>query len=309
MAHRNARLTVCGRVLLCRRVVEEGWTLREAASACGVSRQTAAKWLARWRRGETLHDRSSRPLRIRHRLGTEQVRRVVALRLRLRLGPARIAFALQLAATTVWRQLKRLGLSRLRRLRPQPPVRRYCWPAAGDLLHLDTKKLGRIGEGGGKWVDLALKGRHRGIGWNWVHVAVDDHSRLAYAEELPDELAATTVGFLERALVYFAGHGIHVQRLLTDNGVPYRAHGFRRAVEDHGLRHLRTRPYRPQSNGKAEAFIKILLSGWAYRRPYDSGAEREAALGQFLLYYNHYRHHSGLGGARPIERLTTPTTS
>lgn len=311
MAHRNARLTPHGRLLLCERVEREGWKVCSAAAAAGVSRQTASKWLGRWRSegGPGLLDRSSRPHRIALRIVGRRLRRVVRLRVTRRLGPARIAWHLRLAPATVYRTLRRCRLHRLRLLDPREPVVRYCWPCAGELVHLDTKKLGRIGPGGGKRVH-GWDGRHShdGIGWDVAHVAVDDATRLAYAEELPDELGRTTAGFLERALAFFAGEGIRVERLLTDNGSPYLSHAFRDACADHGLRHLRTRPRRPQTNGKAEAFVKTLQNGWAYRRPYDSTAERIAALPVFLTYYNGYRPHGGLDGDTPLGRLRSTTS-
>lgn len=200
--------------------------------------------------------------------------------------------------------LRRLGISRLRRLEPREETIRYEWPSPGDMLHLDTKKLGRLGPGGGKrFGGPQLKDRHRGIGWNFVHVAVDDHSRLAYAEELPDERADTTVAFTERALAFYAAHGIAVRRILTDNGSAYRSRVFRGALEGRGIKPMRTRPYTPRTNGKAEAFIKILLGEWAYAQPFTAAGQRIAALGCYLAEYNHRRPHGGLDGALPIERV------
>jgi transposase InsO family protein len=308
MAHRNAKLTVHGRLLLCRRIEEQGWLLRAAADAAGISRQTASKWRARFHAEGLpgLADRSSARRCPPRRIGGTLLRRIVRLRLRLRVGPHRLGWLCGAPRSSVYAVLCRLGLNRLRALSPREPVCRYCWPAPGDLLHLDTKKLGRIGPGGGwRFTGRPLKNRHRGIGYNIVHVAVDDHSRLAYAEELPDELGGTTAAFLERALTCFAEQGIVVRRVLTDNGVPYRSLVFRDAIEAAGLRHLRTRPYRPQTNGKAEAFVKIVQNIWAYRRPYDSEAERIAALEGFLTYYNHFRPHGGLDGHTPMKMLTS----
>jgi transposase InsO family protein len=310
MAHRNARLTPHGRLLLCRRIEDDGWKLIEAAAAAGISRQTAGKWLRRWRAegASGLLDRSSRPLRIALRVVGELLRKVVLLRLRKRRGPAWIAWRTDLAPATVYRALRRRGLHRLRLLQPREVAVRYCWPRAGDLVHLDTKRLARIGAGGGRRLaDYRAQTTHPGIGWDYAHVAVDDATRLAYAEELVDERGATAAAFLERALVFFCGHGIAVQRLLTDNGSAYRSDAFREVVEAHGLRHWRTRPYRPQTNGKAEALVKILQNGWAYRRPYDSTAERIAALSDFLAYYNGYRPHGGLDGDTPLGRLRSTT--
>lgn len=312
MSHPNARLTPHGRLLLCRRIEREGWRVCEAAEAAGVSRQTASKWLGRWRaEGRAgLADHSSRPHRIALRVVGAALRRVVLLRLTKRRGPAWIAWHAQLAPATVYRALRRHRLHRLRALEPREPVVRYCWPAAGDLVHLDTKRLARIGTGGGKRLaDYKAQTTHRGIGWDYAHVAVDDATRLAYAEELCDERGETTAAFLERALVFFAANGVEVRRLLTDNGSPYLSHAFREACAAHGLVHWRTRPYRPQTNGKAEAFVKIVQNGWAYKRPYDSTAERIAALPGFLRYYNGYRPHGGLDGDTPLGRLMASTTS
>jgi transposase InsO family protein len=305
MSHPNARLTLRGRLLLCERIELQGWPVHEAAAAAGISRQTASKWLARWRvEGRAgLADRSSRPQRIARRVVGAALRRVVSLRVARRMGPATIAWHAHLAPATVYRTLRRLRLHRLRLLEPRGPVLRYCWPHAGDLVHLDTKKLGRIGAGGGKRFG-GPKDRYRGIGWNVCHVAVDDATRLAYAEELADERGETAAAFLERALGFFESHGVGVQRLLTDNGSPYLSQAFRDVAIAQGLLHLRTRPYRPQTNGKAEAFVKTLQNGWAYRRPYDSSAERSAALPGFLAYYNGYRPHGGLDGDTPLGRLT-----
>ncbi len=311
MSHGNARLTPHGRLLLCQRVEDHGWKLREAAEAAGVSRQTAGKWLERWRsEGVTgLLDRSSRPLRIALRVVGELLRRVVLLRLRKRRGPAWIAWRTDLAPATVYRALRRRGLHRLRLLGPREAAVRYSWPHAGDLLHLDTKRLARIGAGGGRRLaDYKASTVHRGIGWDYVHVAVDDATRLAYAEELPDERGMTTAAFLERALAFFEGQGVFVRRLLTDNGACYRSLVFRGAVAEHGLVHWRTQPYRPQTNGKAEAFVKIVQNGWAYKRPYHATAERIEALRRFLRYYNGYRPHGGLDGDTPLGRLRSTTS-
>lgn len=311
MAHRNARLTPHGRLLLCRRIEIEGWRVAEAAAAAGVSRQTAGKWLARWRREGTpgLVDRSSRPLRIALRVVGALLRRVVLLRLTRRRGPAWIAWRTELAPATVYRALRRRGLHRLRALEPREAVVRYCWPHAGDLVHLDTKRLGRIGPGGGKrFGGPQLKHRHEGIGWDYAHVAVDDATRLAYAEELADERGESAAAFLARALAFFAGHGIEVRRLLTDNGSCYRSGAFAAVAAGRGLVHWHTQPYRPQTNGKAEAFVKIVQNGWAYKRPYDSTAERIAALPGFLRYYNGYRPHGGLDGDTPLGRLRSTTS-
>jgi transposase InsO family protein len=310
MSHPNARLTAHGRLLLCRRIEGCGWRVCQAAAAAGISRQTASKWLRRWRLEgcDGLVDRSSRPRRIVRRVVGRLLRRVVSLRLTKRRGPAWIAWHTGLAPATVYRALRRHRLARLRALQPREPVVRYCWPHPGDLVHLDTKKLGRIGAGGGKRF-AGPRDRYRGIGWNYAHVAVDDHTRLAYAEELPDERGETAAAFLRRALAFFAGHGVTVQRLLTDNGSCYCSAPFAAACAEQGVRHWRTRPYRPQTNGKAEAFVKIVQNGWAYKRPYDSTAQRIAALPRLLAYYNGYRHHGGLDGDTPLGSLSASITS
>jgi transposase InsO family protein len=221
-----------------------------------------------------------------------------------RLGSHRIAWMLGLARSTVYAVLRRLGLHRLARLEPRSEPRRYEWPAPGDLLHLDTKKLGRIGDRAGKRFDPTQRGRTTGrLGWTFAHVAIDDHSRMAYVEELPDECGETAAGFLARALAFFAGHGVHVHRVMTDNGSCYRSGTFGSAIAASGIRHLRTRPYTPRTNGKAEAMVKILLNGWAYARPYRNDTARSAALPVFIDFYNHRRPHGGLNGARPIDRV------
>jgi transposase InsO family protein len=303
MHHGSARLTIHTRRELCRRVIEEGQTIVVASAALGVSRQTGSKWVARWRaEGDAgLENRSTRPHRTK-RVGEALVLRIRELRLRDRLGPHRLSWLLGVARSTIYAVLRRLGLHRLSRLEPRPSVHRYEWPTPGDLLHLDTKKLGRIGLRMGKRFDPTQRGR-RGEGWTVIHVAVDDHSRLAYAEELPDETPETAAAFTRRALAFYRSHGVSVRRILTDNGNPYRSRAFPRVLGELGVRHLRTRPYTPRTNGKAEALVKILLNGWAYARPYDSDADRSAALPGFMDFYNRWRPHGGLDGARPIDRV------
>jgi transposase InsO family protein len=300
--HGSARLSVHSRLTIADRVIEQGWTVSAAAAAANVSRQTASKWVRRFRdEGEAgLRDRSTRPLRVHRRIAMELVLAIEHLRRTERLGPHRIGWALGLAASTVYSILRRLGLHRLRRLEPRPEVIRYEWPAPGDLVHLDTKKLGRI-DGVGK--RFGGPKRSRTLGWDHVHVAIDDHSRLAYAEQLPDEHGVTAAAFLDRALGVFAGRGITFARVMTDNGSPYVSHVFTGALADRGIRHLRTRPYTPRTNGKAEAMVKILINSWAYARPYESSDERAEALVAFLDFYNHERPHGGLNGERPIDRV------
>jgi transposase InsO family protein len=307
MAHRNARLNVFGRELICRRVIEQGWTVTAAARAAGVSRTTAAKWLRRYREeGHCgLADRSSRPRRMRARLAPCALRRIIRRR-RLREGPHRISWETGIARSTVYRVLARNGLARLAAWggEPRPPARRYEHARPGDLLHLDTKRLGRIGPGGGKRVHgWTHAHEHRGIGHEVVHVAVDDHSRLAYAEVRPDESAASTAAFAAGALAFYAAHGVTVRRVLTDNAFCYTSKAFVAELAQGGVSPRRTRPYRPQTNGKAEAFVKTLVNGWAYARPYGDSAERTAQLAHFLTRYNHFRPHGGLDGLPPIARV------
>jgi transposase InsO family protein len=313
--HGNAALSWSGRRRLAERVVVEGWTLTAAAAAAGVSVRCARKWVGRYRaEGEPgLNDRSSAPRRVANRTSAERVGVIVALR-RLRFTAAEIAELLGMALSTVSGILTRLGLGRLGRLGLEQPVR-YERSKPGELVHIDVKKLGRIEGGAGKRVrggthshynatftDRAGKRRNT-VGWEYVHIAVDDYSRLAYAEVLADERAATAVGFLRRALAFYRRHGIEVERVLTDNGSAYRStiHGL--ACRALAIRHLRSRPYRPQTNGKAERFIRTLLNGWAYGAIYRSSSERTAALDGWLWHYNHRRRHSALGHQPPVARL------
>jgi transposase InsO family protein len=301
--HGSARLTVHSRLTIATRVAEQGWTVTEAARAAGVSRQTASKWVGRFRaEGQAgLHDRSTRPHRIRASVPTRLVGAIERLRRQRRWGPRRIGWELSMAASTVYAVLRRLGLHRLSRLEPRPAPVRYEWPAPGDLLHLDTKKLGRIAGVGHRFGPRTH--RNRGIGWDLVHVAIDDHSRLAYVELLDDEHGSIAAAFLERALAFYAAHGIAVARVMTDNGSPYVSRAFAEALITHEIRHIRTRPYTPRTNGKAEAMVKVLINSWAYALPYESSAERAAALPRFVDFYNHRRPHGGLNGARPIDRV------
>lgn len=300
--HGSARLTVHQRQLICSRVLDEDWTVADAAEAVGVSRQTASKWLRRFRTegSSGLSDRSTRPHHSPTRVREAVVRRIVKARLRLRCGPHVLSWMLGYARSTIYVVLRRLGLNKLSRLEPRPEIRRYEWPACGDMIHFDTKKLGRI-DGVGK--RFGGPKRSRTLGWNAVHIAIDDHSRLAYAEELKDEFGQTAAGFAQRAFAFFGAHGITPKRVLTDNGSPYRSKSFAAAMQAHSVRHRFTRPYTPRTNGKAEAMVKILINGWAYRRPYKSSAERRRALDRFMWNYNHRRPHGGLNGARPIDRV------
>jgi transposase InsO family protein len=311
--HGNAALSWQGRGRLARRVVEQGWTLTAAAEAAGVSARCARKWVARYRReGESgLCDRSSAPHRVANRTSPERVEAIVRLR-RLRFTAAEIAETLGMALSTVSGILSRTGMGRLGRLGLEPAVR-YERSRPGELVHVDVKKLGRI-VGGAGWrvrdrkqhynrTSTDATGRRRNtVGWEFVHIAVDDYSRLAYAEVLPDEKAQTAVGFLRRAVRFYQRHGITVERVLTDNGAAYIAIVHAIACRRLGIRHLRTRPYRPQTNGKAERFIRTMLNGWAYGAIYRSSSERTTALDGWLWHYNHQRRHSALGHQPPISR-------
>jgi transposase InsO family protein len=312
--HANAALSWSGRRRLVERVVVEGMALRAAAAAAGVSVRCARKWVARYRAegAAGLADRSSAPRRVANRTPADRVAAIVALR-RLRMTAAEIAETLTMPLSTVSAILTRSGMGRLGRIGLEQPVR-YERSRPGELVHIDVKKLGRIEGGAGKRVRDGLRqhynttftdreGKRRNtVGWEYVHVAVDDHSRLAYAEVLPDEKAATAVGFLRRALAFFQRYGIRVERLLTDNGSAYRATLHALACRALGIKHLRSRPYRPQTNGKAERFIRTLLAGWAYGAIYRSSHERTAGLDGWLRHYNHRRRHSALGHQPPVTR-------
>jgi transposase InsO family protein len=298
---------------LVERVLEEGWTLTAAAEAAGVSVRCARKWVGRYRlEGELgLIDRSSAPHRVANRTPAERVAVIVALR-QLRMTAAEIAETLAMPLSTVSVVLRRQGMGRLGRIGLEQPVR-YERSRPGELVHIDVKKLGRIEGGAGKRISGVRRHNHHRItdatgkrrltvGWEYVHVAVDDHSRLAYAEVLADEKAATAIGFLRRALAYYQRHGTQVERILTDNGSCYRATMHALACRRLGIRHLRTRPRRPQTNGKAERFIRTLLNGWAYGAIYRTSTERTLALDGWLWHYNHQRRHSALGRQPPISR-------
>jgi len=311
--HRNAALSWRGRRQLVRRVLVEGWTLTAAAAAAGVSVRCARKWVGRYRvEGERgLLDRSSAPRRVANRTAAERVEAIVKLR-RLRFTAAEIADTLVMPLSTVSGILTRCGLGRLGRIGLES-ARRYERSRPGELVHIDVKRLGRI-RGGAGWrvrdrkqhhnptfVDRAGR-RRRGVGYEYVHVAVDDYSRLAYAEVLADEKASTAIAFLRRALACYRRHGIEVEQILTDNGPAYLAVMHAVACRQLGLHHLRTRPYRPQTNGKAERFIRTLLNEWAYGAIYRSSQERTRALDAWLWHYNHRRRHAALGHQPPITR-------
>ncbi len=311
--HANAALSWTGRRRLCERVVVEGWTVAAAAASAGVSVRCARKWVGRYRAegAAGLGDRSSAPRRVANRTAQDRVEAIVRLR-RLRFSAAEIAETLQMPLSTVSAVLKRNGVGRLGRLGLEPAVR-YERSRPGELVHIDVKKLGRF-QAAGKRVGFRPAGQGRPrrrdahghdrgtTGWDYVHVAIDDYSRLAYAEVLSDEKAATAVGFLRRALAFFARHGITVERILTDNGSAYISIVHAIACRTLGIRHLRTRPRRPQTNGKAERFIRTLLNGWAYAAIYRTSTDRAAALDGWLWHYNHQRRHAALGRQPPVSR-------
>ena len=298
--HKNARLTPAGRLLAIQRVTA-GEPVTAVAASLGVSRQTVYKWLGRQRTTAVVTDRSSRPHRSPNRLPRFR-RRQILHRRRQRWSSLRIAQYYALPISTVVTQLRREGLERLTRLEPPRPVVRYERARPGELVHLDVKKLGRIGRVGHR-IHGDQTRRARGGGWEFVHVAIDDHTRLAYSEVLADETAPTAAGFLARAVAWYAALGIGVERLLTDNGSCYRALPFAEAALQLGISQRFTRPYRPQTNGKAERFIRTLLAEWAYTRAYGRSRWRTAALPGYLSFYNTERRHTALGGRPPASRL------
>jgi len=307
--HGNAALSWSGRRQLARRVVEQGWSLKAAAEAAGVSVRCARKWVGRYRAGDReLLDRSSAPRRVANRTDARRVAVIAKLR-RLRMTAAEIAETLRMPLSTVSGILTRIGLGRLGRLGLEPAIR-YERARPGELVHIDVKKLGRI-RGVGHRVSgsrasqtkTRRTGKLREVhGWEFVHVAVDDYSRLAYAEVLDDETAASAAGFLRRAVAFYRRYGITVERVLTDNGGCYRAVLHALVCRLLGIKHLRTRPYRPQTNGKVERFIPTMLAAWAYGPIYGSSRERTAALDGWLWHYNHRRRHSALGHRAPVSR-------
>ena len=312
--HANTRTCPNSRKLLVRRIEEESWSLVAAAEAAGISERSARKWLGRWRsEGEAgLADRSSAPRRVPSRLSADRLEAIEALR-RLRMTAAEIAEVLGMALSTVSRWLARIGLGKRSRLEPPEPPNRYERKRPGELIHVDIKKLGRISaKGAGHRVTGHRKSqvergsgpdRKRLTGWEFVHVCVDDATRLAYVEVLSDEKGATAAAFLRRAVRWFKGMGITVERVLSDNGACYRSTVHAEACQELGMRHLFTRPYRPRTNGKAERFIQTLTNRWAYGAIYGSSAERTAALPGWLDHYNFRRRHGSLGHRPPAARL------
>jgi transposase InsO family protein len=310
--HANAALSLNQRRRMVRRVVEEGWSLTKAAEAAEVSDRTCSKWVGRYRaQGEAgLRDRSSAPRHIPHRTAPERVEVIELLR-RLRMTGAEIAECLGMALSTVSAVLARIGLGKLSRLEPLEPPNRYERRHPGELLHIDVKKLGVINGAGWRVTgnrtsqNANRRQRRKGgpAGWEFVHVCVDDATRLAYAEVLADEKATTAVAFLRRALAFYRAHGISIERVMTDNGACYRSTAHALACRLLGVRHLRTRPRRPRTNGKAERFIKTMMAGWNDGAIYGTSRERTAALDGWLWTYNHRRPHGALSHQPPIARL------
>jgi transposase InsO family protein len=302
LIHGNARLLPRQRVLLCERVRCEGWTVNDAAEAFGVSSRTVFRWLCRYDAGQPMTDRSSAPRRRPTRTPARVEAQIGRLR-RLRFTSTRIAAALRMPVSTVCAVLKRIGLNRLSKLGPPEPPNRYCRRHAGELVHVDVKKLGRFRRPGHR-----VTGRGPGhstyrAGWEAVHVCIDDATRLAYVEVLPDERAVTTIGFLDRAIAWFAERGVTVQEVMSDNGSPYVSKLWAIECRRRGIEHIRTRPYRPRTNGKAERFIQTMLREWAYAATYRSSDHRHQALGPWIDYYNQRRPHSALGHNTPASRL------
>lgn len=309
MTHPRAKLTVQGRWLLVQRVLEQDWPVAEAARAQGVSVATCYKWLGRWRAEGMagLSDRSCRPHRSPRRLPPEREQAIVAWRQHYRVGPHRIGWALGEARSTVWAVLARHRVPRLAELdRPSGQVVRYQrqWP--GELLHVDIKAQGRIPQGGGhRLLGRADGRRDRRVktGYDYLHVAVDDRTRLAYVEAHDRQDGAAAAGFMARALAWFAQLGVQVERVLTDNGWCYRSQAFQQVLTQAGAEHRRTRPYRPQTNGKAERFNRTLATEWSYAQLYTSNQARLAALPGWLHHYNHHRPHTALDGRSPMQLL------
>jgi transposase InsO family protein len=300
--HKNARLTLHGREALVKIVIHQGSTLNSAADEFKVSARTAAKWVRRYREEGSagLRDRSSRPRRFYRPTAGVLIHQVEALR-RQRWTGCRIAGSTGLSAATVSRILQRLGISRLRDLDPLPPACRYEHACPGDLLHLDIKKLGRFGCVGHRI--HGNRNQHiRNGGWEYVHVAIDDHSRIAFSQVAANEQGLSAAAFLEEALAWYARLGITVRRVLTDNGPCYQSRAFHTVCQRHKLKHIRTRPYTPRTNGKAERFIQTALREWAYACAYNTSEERAAHLPRWLHDYNWHRPHASLGGAPPISR-------
>jgi transposase InsO family protein len=304
--HKNARLTPCGRERIVWQVAS-GQTPRVVSEAAGVCPRTVRKWVDRYRREGLagLSDRSSRPHRLRQPTPQDVVAQVEALRRARRTGK-QIAIELRVSPATVSRILKRLGLNRLDALEPAEPVRRYERAKPGEMIHIDIKKLGRFARAGHRVTGSRQDCRNAGAGWEFVHVAIDDHSRIAFAKIMPSEKKRSAIAFLNAALAYYESLGIKVERVMTDNGSCYKSFAFRTACRRLGLRHVRTRPYRPRTNGKAERFIQTSLREWAYAQAYQNSQQRKAELPSWLHRYNWHRPHAGIDDKTPISRLGLP---
>lgn len=313
MSHRKAKLTPFGRLLLVQRVMGHGWPASRAAESVGVSRATAYKWVRRYRQDGAagLEDRSSRPRRSPRALAQPEVERILAARRDLRQGPHRLAFATGIPRSTIYHVLRRNGSSRLRDFdRPTGLPVRYVREHPGELIHIDTKQLGRIPPGGGHrhLAKQDTMNRNRLAnrlrpGYEYIHVAVDDASRLAFVQVHADQRDATAAQFLLEAGQFFMAHGVRIQRVMTDHGNCYISHRFAEAMRTIGARHKFTRPYRPQTNGKAERFIRTLVEEWAYARLFQSNEERLGALPTWVDFYNARRPHTGLQGRPPLSAL------
>ena len=323
MSHANAALAPVQRLRIARLIVDEGWPVAHAAAFFHVSWPTAKRWADRYAAmgRDGVQDRSSRPHRSPSRTSPELVRKIVHLRWKKRLGPVAIGARLGIPASTVHAVLVRCRLNRLRHLdvRTGEPIRRYEHEKPGAMIHVDVKKIGNIPDGGGwRFVGRQQGGRNRAatpvanfnkyrqpkIGTAFVHTVIDDHSRVAYAEIHGDETAATAIGVLRRAVSWFQARGVTVQRVLSDNGSAYKSHAWRDTCNELGITPKKTRPYRPQTNGKIERFHRTLADGWAFSRHYNSESARRAALPAWLHEYNHHRPHTVIGGKPPISRLT-----
>lgn len=307
-SHKNARLTALGRAELVRRVLEHDQPASQVAAAFGLCVKTVRKWVARFEaEGEDgLRDRSSRPHRLHRPTPGAVVERIAALRRERWTGKC-IAAELGVSPATVSRVLRRLGLSRLRDLEPAEPVRRYERKRPGELIHLDIKKLGRFERVGHRITgDRTRQSNSRGVGWEYVHVCIDDHSRVAFSEIKADEKAVSAIAFLKAAVAFYARLGVKVERVMTDNGSCYKSFAFRDTCKALSLRHIRTKPYTPKTNGKAERFIKTALNEWAYARAYQTSDQRADHLPHWIHSYNWHRPHGGIGSHKPISRLGLP---
>lgn len=301
--YKHALTTTKSRLLIVERY-HSGWTGQKIADSLGISRRTVCKWLARWRAGGEagLHDRTSRPTRSPNKLAAGCEKAIVHLRRTFLMPAYGIAVHLGLAYSTVCRYLQKHVLSRKRDILPSPKPHRYERKTPGELIHIDIKKLGKINGVGHRIHGDRTRGN--GSGWEYLHVAIDDHSRLAYSEVLPDETGDTSLHFAHNAVQWFEHHGIKTQRIMTDNGVGYKKR-YKNHLESWGIKHITTKPYTPKTNGKAERFIRTSLEEWAYVQPYQHSEQRTKALAGFLDFYNNQRHHHGIN-TTPITRCEQP---